>query len=381
MKLSVTKEDVLRALSKVTDPELNMNLVELKMIKDVSVSEGDHPKISVTVALTTDTCPLTDTIEDDVRSALVALGASEVEVRTVVMTKEELDEVTQIVRKRYGDGATYSTASNIPVYGHGDIMKIIAVGSGKGGVGKSLVAVALASELRREGFDVGVLDADITGPSVAEALGLEGQEPMAEGNKLLPFITKNGIKAVSMNLLLDNPEGAIIWRGPLITKAIQQFYSDVKWGKLHYLIIDMPPGTSDAAITIFQSIVVDGVVVVSSPQHVANMVVSKFVNMAKQVNVPILGLVENMAYMKCPNGDIVYPFGAPKGEEEAKRHRIPFLGRLQVDPMMAELMDKGRIEEYVSEDLKQISRNLRLQVQLVKPRSNLRPDWQPKLNA
>ncbi len=379
--MTVSKDDVMQALSKVIDPELNMNLVELKMVKEVSISDGDNPRVSVTVALTTENCPLAETIVEDVKSALQSLRVSEVEVRTAVMTKEELEEVTQIVRKRYGNGATYNTASSIPVYGHGEIMKIVAVGSGKGGVGKSLVAAALASELRREGFEVGVLDADITGPSIAEALGLEGQEPRAEGNKLLPFTTKGGIKAVSMNLLLDNPEGAIIWRGPLITKAIQQFYSDVKWGKLHYLIIDMPPGTSDAAITIFQSIVVDGVVVVTSPQHVANMVVSKFVNMAKQVNVPVLGLVENMAYLRCPNGDLVYPFGPPKGEEEAKRHNIPFLGRLQIDPTMAELMDSGRIEEYWSEDLREIARNLRLQVQLAKPRGNLRPDWQLKLNA
>ncbi|MGC8631654.1 MAG: Mrp/NBP35 family ATP-binding protein [Thermoprotei archaeon] len=376
--MSLTKEEVINALSKVSDPELNMNLVELHMVKEVNIESGT--KVKVVISLTTEECPLTDTIKDDVEKALRELGASEVEVQTTVMTKQELDEVTQIVKKRYGDGATYSTASSVPAYGHGDILKIIAVGSGKGGVGKSLVAAMLAIELKRAGFDVGVLDADITGPSIAEALGLGKEPPTAVGNKILPFSTEGGIKAISMNLFLDDPEGAIIWRGPLITKAIQQFYSDVLWGKLHYLIIDLPPGTSDAAITVFQSISIDGVVVVTSPQHVANMVVSKFVNMAKQVKVPVLGLVENMAYIECPCGDVVYPFGHPTGEEEAKRHGVPFLGRVPIDPKMAEMMDEGTLELYYSDAFKQVARNVRLQAQLVKPKSNLRPDWQLQLD-
>ncbi|MGC8674283.1 MAG: Mrp/NBP35 family ATP-binding protein [Thermoprotei archaeon] len=376
--MSLTKEEVINALSKVSDPELNMNLVELHMVKEVNIESGT--KVKVVISLTTEKCPLTDTIKDDVEKALRELGASEVEVQTTVMTKQELDEVTQIVKKRYGDGATYSTASSVPAYGHGDILKIIAVGSGKGGVGKSLVAAMLAIELKRAGFDVGVLDADITGPSIAEALGLGKEPPTAVGNKILPFSTEGGIKAISMNLFLDDPEGAIIWRGPLITKAIQQFYSDVLWGKLHYLIIDLPPGTSDAAITVFQSISIDGVVVVTSPQHVANMVVSKFVNMAKQVKVPVLGLVENMAYIECPCGDVVYPFGHPTGEEEAKRHGVPFLGRVPIDPKMAEMMDEGTLELYYSDAFKQVARNVRLQAQLVKPKSNLRPDWQLQLD-
>ncbi|MFP3220489.1 MAG: P-loop NTPase [Candidatus Marsarchaeota archaeon] len=381
--MGLTKDDVLRVLSKVMDPELNMSLTELQMVKDVEIQEGSEGQgaiVSITIALTTESCPLTDTITEDVEKALKEMGAASVEVKTTVMTKEELDEVTKIVRKRYGNGSTYSTVSNVPAYGHGDILKIIAVGSGKGGVGKSLVAAMLAIELRRAGFEVGVLDADITGPSIAEALGLAKEPPMAVDNKILPFTTANGIKAISMNLFLDNPEGAIIWRGPLVTKAIQQFYSDVAWGKLHYLVIDLPPGTSDAAITVFQSIPVDGVVVVTSPQHVANMVVSKFINMAKEVKVPVLGLVENMAFVKCPCGDVIYPFGQPKGEEEAKRHGVPFLGRIPIDPDMAEMMDEGVLEAYHSEEFKEVARNVRLQAQLIKPRANIRPDWQLRLD-
>jgi len=369
----VSREAVLDALSRVQDPELGMSVLELRMIKSIEV--GQDGVVKVVLALTTEACPLTETLKHDVEAAISELGGKP-SVELTVMTKQELDEVTALVRKRYGDGATYTTSSSIPVFGHGDIMKILAVGSGKGGVGKSLMAAMTAVELRRAGFDVGILDADITGASVSEAFGLGGMEVVAEGNKIVPLQTKSGIKAISMNLFMDNPEGAVIWRGPLVTKAIQQFYSDVAWGKLHYLIIDMPPGTSDAAITVFQSLPVDGVVVVSSPQGVANLIVGKFINMAKTVKVPVIGLVENMAYARCPCGDVIYPFGHPSGQETAEKHGIPFLGELPVDLRAAELMDAGHIEDYASREFQEAVKRIRLQAQMLHPSNRLRRDWQ-----
>ena len=225
-----------------------------------------------------------------------------------------------------------------------NIKKIIGVLSGKGGVGKSLVTSMLAVNLAKEGYKVGILDADITGPSIPKAFGLEsgigGDEHI-----MYPAQTKAGIKVMSINLLMDNPEAPVLWRGPVVGSALKQFYSDTLWEDLDYLLIDMPPGTSDVAITVFQSIPVDGVVLVSTPQDLVKMIVGKAVNMANQMNIKIVGLVENMAYMECPCcGNPIYPFGPTKLIEVAEHYDIKPIASLPINPNLAKFVDAGDIE-------------------------------------
>src|SRR5207245_11106140 len=229
------------------------------------------------------------------------------------------------------------------------VRSIIAVISGKGGVGKSFVTSMLASELKRSGYEVGVLDADLTGPSIAKVLGVFGKPYKGPGGGIVPLRTKTGIKVMSINLVLEDPSMPVVWRGPIVNNVIRQLYWDVDWGDLHYLLVDLPPGTSDAPLTVFQSLPLDGVIVVSSPQDLASMIVSKAVNMAKKMEVPILGLVENMSYLKCPDcGSRIDLFGEPRGEKLAIGLGLAFLGAVPLDPAIAQLPDQGKIEDYSS---------------------------------
>jgi Mrp family chromosome partitioning ATPase len=222
--------------------------------------------------------------------------------------------------------------------------------SGKGGVGKSLVTVLLAASLARDGYSVGVLDADITGPSIPKMLGLTERAGVSELG-IFPVTTSLGIRVMSINLLLPQEDMPVIWRGPLIGGTIKQFWKDVVWGDLDYLMVDLPPGTSDAALTVMQSIPLDGVVMVSSPQELAGMVVRKGVRMAEQMKVPVLGVVENMSYFVCPDtGKHHEIFGPSRGEELARAAGAPLLARLPLDPALARLPDSGRLEEYESEE-------------------------------
>lgn len=228
-----------------------------------------------------------------------------------------------------------------------EIHHVIAVMSGKGGVGKSLVSGLLAVALRREGYRVGILDADITGPSIPKMFFTEPvQLSMSPMGPMLPA-TKSGIKVMSINLLLEKDDMAVIWRGPLVSRAIRQFWGDILWGTLDYLIVDLPPGTSDASLTVMQSLPMSGMLLVTSPQGLAAMVVRKAAHMAQQMQTPILGLVENMSYFECPDTGKRYElFGPSHGEETAMQLDVPFLGRLPLDPAIATLCDTGRLEEY-----------------------------------
>jgi len=233
---------------------------------------------------------------------------------------------------------------------HSEIQHVVAVMSGKGGVGKSLVSGLLAVSLRRRGHEVGILDADITGPSIPKMFFVNGAypEPTAEG--LLPCRTPTGIKVMSINLLLTSEDQAVIWRGPLISNAIKQFWTDVVWGKLDYLIVDLPPGTSDASLTVLQSLPMSGVVLVTSPQDLAGMVVRKAAYMVQQLKTPLLGLVENMSYFTCPETDKRYEiFGPSHAEATATRLGTTLLGHLPILPGLAELCDRGAIETYDGE--------------------------------
>jgi Mrp family chromosome partitioning ATPase len=225
------------------------------------------------------------------------------------------------------------------------IRKIIGVVSGKGGVGKSFVTSMMASEMQRRGHRTAVLDGDITGPSMGKAFGIN-EKATGEGSVIFPAVTKNGIQVISANMLLDRDDTPIIWRGPLIAGVLKQFYQDVLWKDVDYMFIDMPPGTGDVPLTIFQSIPLDGIIIVTSPQELVSMVVSKAINMANMMNVKILGIVENMSYVECPQcGNRMYVFGKSHLGEVATQFKLPVLARVPLDPRISEASDNGTIED------------------------------------
>ena len=227
---------------------------------------------------------------------------------------------------------------------HQNIKKVFAVVSGKGGVGKSSVTALLASAFRRHGYRVGVMDADITGPSMPRMFGVK-DPVLGNGEKMLPQTTSTGIELMSINLLLESEDSPVIWRGPILGGVVQQFWDDVNWSHLDVMFLDMPPGTGDVPLTVFQTLPVDGIIVVTTPQDLVGMIVRKAVNMANMMNIPVLGLVENMAYATCPDcGKKLYLFGEGKVEEEAKALGLPLLATLPINPATAALCDAGRIE-------------------------------------
>ena len=232
----------------------------------------------------------------------------------------------------------------IPCGPFSNIKKVIGVVSGKGGVGKSLVTSMLASAMQARGNSCAVLDADITGPSIPKSFGIKGRAK-ADESGLLPEESKTGIKVMSVNLLLENEESPVVWRGPVISGVIQQFWKDVAWGDVDYMFVDMPPGTGDVSLTVFQNLPVDGIVIVTTPQDLVTMIVKKAFNMAKLMNIPVLGLVENMSYVVCPDcGKEFKIFGESKIDEIAAELGVPVLAKLPIDPKTASLVDKGAIE-------------------------------------
>lgn len=343
----VTREEVVEALRGVVDPELNMDIVSLEMVREVSVSDAT---VKVTIALTTDACPLAGRIKSDAEKAIATIkGVDKVDVQLAVMDEAERNRLLEKLKAR---GGPSQLPGKLPKR---DIGRIIAVISGKGGVGKSSIASMLAVEILRRGKKVGVLDADITGPSIPKMFG-EVVSPFVMEGKIIPGVSKRGVKVISMNLLTGEEEAPIIWRGPLISSAIRQFYTDVDWGQLDYLVVDMPPGTSDAQLTVMQLLPVDGVVVVTSPQELASMIVSKAVNMSQMMTVPVIGVLENMSYVKCERcGNIIRPFGESKARLLAEKINAKFLGSLPIDPALSTAADSGMIEEYSSKEFHAIA--------------------------
>lgn len=358
----VTKENVVRVLRNVKDPEIGVSIVDLGMVKAVEVQGST---VLVDVALTIPNCPLRTTIRDDVIKAVSGTeGVERVEVQLSSMTDQERDRVSQTLRNRPAAEQSnvqqtwHSQATGIDRLPKGKIGQIIAVTSGKGGVGKSLVTALLAVELRRHGFSVGILDADLTGASIATIFGVKDR-PTQTSTGLAPPASRTGIKLVSMNLLMDRDDAALVWRGPMINSAIRQLYADLEWGELDFLLVDLPPGTSDAPLTVFQSLPLDAVLIVSSPQDLAVMIVAKAINMAKIMNAPILGLIENMSYMTCPDcGRRVELFGKSKGQEASNAANVEFLGSIPVNPVISRLCDEGKIEEYKSPEFVAIAQRL-----------------------
>jgi len=357
------KGKIIEGLREVLDPEIGINIVDLKMVRDISINDGN---VKVTIALTVSHCPLAKTLQTDVENALKRLGeVRSVKVETTSMSKTELQELRQMLQARVAQptdpSQRTSVGPGIERLGKRGIRNIIAIISGKGGVGKSFVTSMLASELRRQGYEVGVLDADLTGPSVAKVFGVTDRPVKGPSGAIIPAKTGTGIKVMSINLVLEDPNMPVIWRGPIVNSVIRQLYWDVDWGDLHYLLLDLPPGTSDAPLTVFQSLPLDGVIVVSSPQNLASMIVTKAVNMAKKMEAPLLGLVENMSYLICPHcSEKLQLFGEPQGEKLAQTLGIPFLGSVPLDSEIARLSDEGRIEEYSSPVFEGVTSQLRM---------------------
>jgi Mrp family chromosome partitioning ATPase len=341
----ITEEQVRQALEKVMHPGLKRNLVELGMVRDVEIQDN---RVKFALALANPAGPLKDQITAETKAAVLALdGVKEVEVELTEMSAEEKKRI-------WPDQDQPGVAER---FNH--IEHVIAVMSGKGGVGKSLVAGLLAVALRREGHQVGILDADITGPSIPRMFFPTRQWPQGGPLGILPVESETGVKVMSINLLLQSEEQAVIWRGPLISVAIKQFWGDVVWGDLDYLIVDLPPGTSDAALTVMQSLPLSGAVLVTSPQGLADMVVKKAAQMAAQLNVPIMGLIENMSYVVCPDtGKKLEVFGPSKSAVMAKQLYVPLLGQLPIEPQIAELCDAGHIEDYPAEEFAPIAQKL-----------------------
>ncbi len=356
----VTPEQITDALRNVMDPELGRNIVDLGMVRDVTVRDG---QVSFTFALTTLACPLRGQMVENAKQEIAKLdGNLDVIVNLVEMTDAEKQE---LLGQQGDQDKPLAERMN-------EIAHTVAVMSGKGGVGKSSVAALLAASLRRQGKRVGVLDADITGPSIPKMFGLSAR-PTVSPLGLLPAETKTGIKVMSINLLLQSDDQAVIWRGPLISGTIRQFWSEVFWKDLDYLVIDLPPGTSDASLTVMQTIPLNGILMVTSPQDLAGMVVRKAAQMAIQLDIPLLGLVENMSYAVCPRcGERIEVFGPSQAQDTALRIGAPLLGHLPLDPELARLCDSGQIEDYTAKVFEDIVER----VVALMPEGKIKPVYQ-----
>jgi len=314
-----TEEQVRESLEEVLIPGVMRSLVKLNLVRQVAISDE---KVNISLA--------SAAINPETQSWLKAKI-----VDAIKKLPEVKDVETDFVEAKPKD--------------INEIGSIIAVMSGKGGVGKSLVAGLTGISLARQGYEVGILDADITGPSIPKMFGITAR-PTGSDTGILPVLSRAGIEIMSINLLLPNEEDAVIWRGPLIGNTIKQFWEDVLWGKLDYLIVDLPPGTADAPLTVMQSLPLSGVIIVFSPQELATMVVKKAIQMTEKMNIPILGVVENMSYFILPEtGKKLELFGKSRANEMAQVAGAPLLGQIPIDPKLARLCDEGNIERYDSE--------------------------------
>lgn len=334
------------AVRSVEHPELaGHNLGDLGMVREISL-HGDE--VRVQLVLPQPQVPIQSQLVERVRASIgtVAQGLH-VDVSFETMSPRERARFFALARGADPEDLTEQKVD-----------RVIAVMSGKGGVGKSSVAALLASALRRRGLRVGILDADITGPSIPKLFGV-ATPPSGGPDGIRPPATATGIRLISINLLLSDEDQPVVWRGPLIGRAIEQFWNDISWGRLDYLIVDLPPGTADAALTVMQSLPLDGIALVTSPQDLAGMVVRKAANMAKRLGVPLLGLIENMSHMTCPQcGARIEAFGPSKAQQTARLAGIPLLGHIPLDPDLAVKCDAGAVEEYRDEGFESIAARL-----------------------
>jgi ATP-binding protein involved in chromosome partitioning len=313
----LTESTIIDALRAVQEPELGRDIITLDMVKDVVIDGAD---VSLRIQLTTPACPMKDQIEADIHAVLRDLGAGSVDVAWSAMVRR---------------ANPVPSESLIP-----GVRNLIAVASGKGGVGKSSVAVNLATALALEGASVGLLDADITGPNVPLMMGVDGAPAASPGGRIQP-LERYGVKVISIQFFV--PEGQpIVWRGPLVGGAISQFLRDVEWGELDYLVVDMPPGTSDAQLTLAQTVPISGALLVTTPQDVALADVEKALAMFRRLSVPIIGIVENMTAFVCPHcGEATEVFGRGGGQRFAQRHEIHYFGGIPLDVKVRQGGDAG----------------------------------------
>lgn len=316
--MAITEQEALNALRSVMDPDLNRDVVSLGFIKDMKIDGGT---VSFKLELTTPACPLKAQLK----------AASEEAVRKISGVKEVVVDVTsKVVPHRVEEKGELLPG----------VKNIVAISSGKGGVGKSTVSVNLAVALAKCGARVGLLDTDICGPSIPIMMGVT-DKPEIRGQKMVP-IEKHGVSIMSLGFLVPE-DAAVIWRGPMVMKAVEQLLTDVDWGELDYMIIDLPPGTGDVQLTLIQKVPLSGAVIVTTPQDVALLDVVRGINMFKKVNVPILGIVENMSFFQCPHcGERTDIFSHGGGEAAAKKQEVPFLGELPIDPKIRVGGDSGR---------------------------------------
>lgn len=324
----LTEQQVRESLNEVLVPGAMRSLGGLNLVREVAISDR---RIKITLASAALSSESQDWIKTRTQEILEKIPeASEVEIEFTEAKPSELNKI-----------------------GH-----IIAIMSGKGGVGKSLVASLTAIALKRQGNEVGILDADITGSSIPRMFGITARLS-GSGSGILPALSRSGIEVMSINLLLPSEDDAVIWRGPLIGKVITQFWEDVLWGKLDYLIIDLPPGTADAPLTVMQTLPISGVVIVFTPQDLTTMIVRKAVKMAQKMDKPVLGVVENMTYFYVPEIDKKFEiFGRSRGEEMAQAAQAPLLVQLPIDPELAKLCDEGNIERYDAETVSKLGQAL-----------------------
>ena len=323
-----SEQQIRDSLSEVLVPGVMRSLEGLNLVRGIVFTDQG---VKITLASTALSSSTQDWIQTKVEEVVGKLpDVNQIEVEFTAVSPKELNKI-----------------------GH-----VIAVMSGKGGVGKSLVASLTAVALRRQGSEIGILDADITGPSIPRMFGITSR-PAGSDSGMMPVLSRSGIEVMSINLLLPSEDDAVIWRGPLIGKTITQFREDVLWGKLDYLIIDLPPGTADAPLTVMQSFPISGVIIVYTPQDLVDMIVRKAVNMAQKMNKRVLGVVENMSYFYVPEIDKrIEIFGKSRGEEMAKAAHAPLLGRLPIDPELAKLCDEGNIERYDAEIMNSLAESL-----------------------
>ena len=317
-----TEEQIRESLDKVLIPGVMRSPMNMNLLRDIIINDG---KVLVKLSSTALAPEIQSNLADNIKKAVSKIdGISEVDVEFADGKAKDINQVGQV----------------------------IAVMSGKGGVGKSLITCLLAVALHRQGKEVGILDADITGPSIPKMLGVSGRL-MGTESGIMPVPSRSGIEVMSINLLLPEEDEAVIWRGPLIGKTITQFWEDVLWGQLDYLLVDLPPGTADAPLTVMQSLPVAGVIIVFTPQDLTNMVVRKAVKMAQRMEKTILGVVENMSYLYLPEIDKKMEiFGKSRGQEMAQAANAPLIAQLPIDPELARLCDEGNIERYDSDIIK-----------------------------
>src|ERR687888_2763342 len=314
----VSVDQVLSSLRNVVDPELHKDIVSMGMVKDLNISNG---KVSFNLELTTPACPFNSDIEQDVRNAIANLGVNELDLK---------------VTARVMEGRAVSVDELLP-----GVKNILAVASGKGGVGKTTVSVNLALALAKTGAKVGLLDADIYGPSIPLMLGLRAS-PEVVDNKIQPPEVE-GVKVISMGFFYEQSQQAGIYRGPIVSGIVKQFLTDVSWGELDYLIIDLPPGTGDAPLTIAQTIPITGILIVTTPQDVAMNVAVKAVGMFNKLNVPIVGVIENMSYLECPHcKEHIHIFGKGGGQRVSEQFNVPFIGEIPLHLQIMEGSDIGK---------------------------------------